>query len=109
MNRQDTKFVAVITAFVVVLGFTVWGLGFVNSAWKDSRCHTVSVISDYRIFNGTNTNDLYDVADHFVAYNGTTITHIVQEGWYLVKVAPDSIGALYPLLGLKLETLRVCK
>ena len=76
---------------------------------EDRGCHTAYVISDYRIFNGTNTADLYDIADHFAAFNGTTVAHISQQGWYIVKIAPTSIGSVYPLLGLKFESLRVCK
>jgi hypothetical protein len=106
---RDWKGIGLLIGIGVAFILLVIGIGMLNSAYKDSQCHIAYTISDYRIFNGTNTKDLYDIADHFIAYNGTTITHIVQEGWYLVKVAPDSIGALYPLLGLRFEPLKVCK
>ena len=93
----------------IVFAVLVVGIGMLSSAYKDSGCHTAQVISEYRIFNGTNTDDLYEIADHFVAYNGSTVAHLAKQGWYLVKVAPDTVGTLYPLLGLKFESLKVCK
>ena len=105
MGIVDWKALGATTLFVVVVVALVYAIGI----YHDGGCHTAYVISDYRIFNGTNTADLYDIADHFVAFNGTTIAHISQQGWYIVKIAPTSVGSVYPLLGLKFESLRVCK
>ena len=106
---RDWKGISLLIGIGITFTVLVIWIGMLNSAYKDSGCHTAQVISEYRIFNGTNTDDLYEIADHFVAYNGSTVAHLAKQGWYLVKVAPDTVGTLYPLLGLKFESLKVCK
>lgn len=106
---RNWKGIGLLIAIGITFAVLVVGIGMVIDAYKPSRCHETTIISDYRIFNGTNTKDLYDVADHFVAFNGTTVAHLAKQGWYLIKVAPNSVGSFYPLLGLKFEPSRVCR